>query len=148
MMRPGGAMPGMMPYFQPGVEMIPVTLTRLHVRYSADTFPEDLVFQETQDHENFQTRFVLQHAWNGSPDACSEARNYFENLNKRRETEADDARGSHRMEPRGRDQKGRPHAGHTAEAMVARHLGIVTQSDGARESNRPARHGFTARRGL
>jgi len=85
----GGAMPGMMPYFQSGVEMIPVTLTRLHVRYSADTFPEDLVFQETQDQENFQARYVLQHAWNGSPDACPEARNYFENLNQRREHEAE-----------------------------------------------------------
>ena len=39
----------------------PVTLTRLHVRYSADTFPEDLIFQETQDQENFQARYVLQH---------------------------------------------------------------------------------------
>ncbi|MDB5108677.1 MAG: hypothetical protein JWM69_1618, partial [Candidatus Binatus sp.] len=46
------------PRFRPGAmmmqspqpfEAVPVTLTRLHVRYSADTFPEDLVFQETQD---------------------------------------------------------------------------------------------------
>jgi hypothetical protein len=90
MMRPGGgAMPGMMPFVQSGVEMIPVTLTRLHVRYSADTFPEDLSFQETQDQENFQARYVLQHAWNGSPDACPAARNYFESLNTRHEHEAE-----------------------------------------------------------
>jgi hypothetical protein len=83
--RPGGPM---MPYQQP-FEQVPVTLTRLHVRYSADTFPEDLVFQETQDKENFQARYVLQHAWNGSPNACSAARDYFTNLNKRRATEAE-----------------------------------------------------------
>ncbi len=80
--------PGAMMYPQP-FEAVPVTLTRLHVRYSADTFPEDLVFQETQDKENFQARYVLQHAWNGSPNACTAARNYFENLNKRRALEAE-----------------------------------------------------------
>src|ERR1700728_5039249 len=31
-----------------------VIFTRIHVRYSAATFPEDLMFQETQDSENFQ----------------------------------------------------------------------------------------------
>lgn len=82
--------PGAMMYPQPQpFEQVPVTLTRLHVRYSADTFPEDLVFQETQDKENFQARYVLQHAWNGSPNTCSAARNYFENLNKRRALEAE-----------------------------------------------------------
>ena len=86
--RPGGAM--IMPYPQPQpFEAVPATLTRLHVRYSADTFPEDLVFQETQDKENFQARYVLQHAWNGSPSACPAARDYFENLNKRRTHEAE-----------------------------------------------------------
>ena len=93
--QPGGAMPmyrrpgGFMPYPQPGGGATPVTLTRLHVRYSADTFPEDLIFQETQDQENFQARYVLQHAWNGSPDACPAARNYFDELNKRRAQEAE-----------------------------------------------------------
>src|SRR5262245_43328088 len=33
-----------------------VFLTRLHVRYDADHFPEDLVFQETADRTNFQGR--------------------------------------------------------------------------------------------
>jgi hypothetical protein len=89
--QPGGAMPmfrpgGFMP--QPSGPM-PVTLTRLHVRYSADTFPEDLIFQETQDQENFQARYVLQHAWNGSPTACEAAKNYFEEVNKRKAQEAE-----------------------------------------------------------
>ena len=85
--RPGGAI---MPYPQPmGGGATPVTLTRLHVRYSADTFPEDLIFQETQDQENFQARYVLQHAWNGSPSACPAAQTYFEVVNKRRAQEAE-----------------------------------------------------------
>ncbi|HZC45945.1 MAG TPA: DUF2330 domain-containing protein [Candidatus Acidoferrum sp.] len=82
----GGAM--RMPYPQPGGAM-PVMLTRLHVRYSADTFPEDLTFQETQDQENFQARYVMHRAWTGSPTACEAARNYFDELNKRRAHEAE-----------------------------------------------------------
>ena len=68
---------------------MPVMLTRLHVRYSADTFPEDLIFQETQDQENFQARYVMHRAWDGSPTACEGARNYFEELNKRKAQEAE-----------------------------------------------------------
>ncbi len=65
-----------------------VIITRLHLRYSADTFPEDLMFQETEDRENFQARYVLRHAWAGSPDTCQAAKTYFEQLRSRRETEA------------------------------------------------------------
>jgi len=36
-----------------------VYLTRLHVRYRRDTFPEDLVFQETGNRRNFQGRYVI-----------------------------------------------------------------------------------------
>ena len=42
-----------------------VFITRLHVRYDAAHFPEDLVFQETADRTNFQGRYVLRHAWKG-----------------------------------------------------------------------------------
>ena len=52
---------------------VQVILTRLHVRYSAATFPEDLTFQQTQDQENFQARYVIRHPWTGSPDACTAA---------------------------------------------------------------------------
>jgi hypothetical protein len=55
---------------------MPVMLTRLHVRYTADSFPEDLAFQETGDQENYQARYVLQHPWKGSPIACGAAPNY------------------------------------------------------------------------
>ena len=65
-----------------------VMFTRLHVRYSAATFPEDLMFQETQDTENFQVRYVLRHPWAGSPGSCPAAQAYFDGLRQRRETEA------------------------------------------------------------
>ena len=67
---------------------VPVMLTRLHVRYSADTFPEDLAFQETQDTENYQARFVLHRPWEGSPNECPAAKDYFEELERRRQKEA------------------------------------------------------------
>jgi len=67
---------------------LPVMVTRLHVRYTADTFPEDLVFQETGDRENFQGRYVLRHAWTGKGDECSAAATYVDELGLRREKEA------------------------------------------------------------
>ena len=66
-----------------------VMLTRLHLRYTADTFPEDLVFQETGDTDNYQARYVMQHPWNGSESACPAARSYFTNLKARQMQEAE-----------------------------------------------------------
>jgi hypothetical protein len=66
----------------------PVMLTRLHVRYTPETFPEDLMFQETNDRANFQTRYVLRHPWAGSPDACPEAKLYFDTVAQRQRQEA------------------------------------------------------------
>jgi hypothetical protein len=66
---------------------IDVFLTRLHVRYDASHFPEDLVFQETADRTNFQGRFVLRHPWLGAGD-CEAAREYRRALIDRREKEA------------------------------------------------------------
>ena len=62
-------------------------LTRLHVRYDARHFPEDLVFQETADRTNFQGRYVIRHEWNGSGD-CPQARAYRAGLPERRAKEA------------------------------------------------------------
>jgi hypothetical protein len=67
---------------------MPVMLTRLHVRYTADSFPEDLAFQETGDQENYQARYVLQHSWKGSPEACEAARGYFTQVRERESREA------------------------------------------------------------
>ena len=66
----------------------PVMLTRLHLRYTRDSLPEDLVFQETQDRTNFQARYVLRHPWAGSVDACEAAKPYFDAVRARREREA------------------------------------------------------------
>jgi hypothetical protein len=61
-------------------------LTRLHVRYDAANFPEDLVFQETGDRENFQVTCVLRHPWKGTP-TCDAAREYLKKQPKAREEE-------------------------------------------------------------
>ena len=63
-------------------------LTRLHLRYTPETLPEDLMFQETQDRQNFQARYVLRHAWNGEATSCDAAPRYFEEVARRREREA------------------------------------------------------------
>jgi hypothetical protein len=42
-----------------------VFVTRLHVRYDSKHFPEDLVFQETGDRQNFQGRYVIRHPFRG-----------------------------------------------------------------------------------
>jgi hypothetical protein len=40
-------------------------VTRMHVRYDREHFPEDLMLQETADTENFQGRYVLRHPFTG-----------------------------------------------------------------------------------
>ena len=57
-------------------------VTRLHVRYNAETFPEDLQFQNTGDNTNFQGRYVMRHPWTGKGD-CDAAKSYREQLGKR-----------------------------------------------------------------
>ncbi len=49
----------------------PVVLTRLHMRYSANTFPEDLMFTQTKDKQNWQTRYIVQNPYEGSVAQCS-----------------------------------------------------------------------------
>ena len=49
----------------------PVVLTRLHVRYTANTFPEDLMFTQTKDRQNWQTRYVVQNPYESSVAQCS-----------------------------------------------------------------------------
>ena len=64
-----------------------VYVTRLHVRYDAGHFPEDLIFQETGDRTNFQGRYVLRHAWNGEA-TCEAAKEYKVRVKTRMESEA------------------------------------------------------------
>jgi hypothetical protein len=64
-----------------------VFLTRLHVRYDAARFPEDLMFQETADMTNFQGRYILQHPFTGEP-TCQAANVYRKALPNRFKREA------------------------------------------------------------
>jgi len=88
MLQPGTPMMNQQILPMPARGPVQVILTRLHVRYSAATFPEDLAFQQTQDQENFQARYVIRHPWTGSPDACTAAPAYFAELRRRHETDA------------------------------------------------------------
>ena len=54
-----------------------VFVTRLHVRYDAAHFPEDLMFQETGNRKNFQARFVIRHAYQG-PAPCEAGQRYLQ----------------------------------------------------------------------
>jgi hypothetical protein len=62
-------------------------VTRLHVRYDAQSFPEDLTFQVTGDRTNFQGRYVMRHAWQGASE-CEAAELYRRELRDRQEREA------------------------------------------------------------
>jgi hypothetical protein len=64
-----------------------VFITRLHVRYDAAHFPEDLMFQETGDRSNFQGRYILRHPWTG-PAQCEAGDAYRASLGQRFEREA------------------------------------------------------------
>ena len=63
-----------------------VFLTRLHVRYDRAHFPEDLVFQQTGDTQQFQARYVIHHPAN--PGNCDAAAAYRRELRERQEHEA------------------------------------------------------------
>ena len=76
--------PGWMP---PGGGTQQVFLSRLHVRYDRQHFPEDLVFQQTGDQQNFQGRFVIHHPWRGDSD-CPTMDAYRRELRERRSREA------------------------------------------------------------
>ncbi|KAF3888998.1 MULTISPECIES: DUF2330 domain-containing protein, partial [Nostocales] len=64
-----------------------VFITRLHVRYTRNKFPEDLMFQETSNRESFQGRYILQHPFTGEMN-CESGRQYKQSLPKRFEREA------------------------------------------------------------
>lgn len=82
-MKPSIGRPGIAPSPQP----VDAFVTRLHVRYDREHFPEDLFFQETADRENFQGRYVLRHPWTGKA-TCDAAKEYGKLLPKRRAEQA------------------------------------------------------------
>ncbi|RKQ71518.1 hypothetical protein DES40_0841 [Litorimonas taeanensis] len=63
-----------------------VYVTRLHVRYDAESFPEDLKFKTTGDRQNFQGRYILRHAFEGEMQ-CEAAKEYKIGVNKRKDEE-------------------------------------------------------------
>jgi hypothetical protein len=65
-----------------------VIVTRLHLRYTPESFPEDLMLQQTADRANFQARYILRHPWSGNPFQCEEATAYFQQLSQREDQEA------------------------------------------------------------
>jgi hypothetical protein len=62
-------------------------VTRLHVRYDRNSFPEDLALHETGDTESFQARYVMRHPFSGAID-CSAGERYRSGLPRRFEQEA------------------------------------------------------------
>jgi hypothetical protein len=64
-----------------------VFITRLHVRYTRDKFPEDLMFQETSNRQQFQGRYILRHPFSGEMK-CEAGRQYQRSLKERFEQEA------------------------------------------------------------
>jgi hypothetical protein len=67
------------PYRRRAMSGADAYVTRLHVRYDARTFPEDIVFMETKDRSNFQGRYVQHHPWQGKA-SCDRADTYRKTL--------------------------------------------------------------------
>lgn len=63
-----------------------VFFTRLHVRYNRHAFPQDLMFQETANTENFQARYIITHPATGDL-TCAAGKEYLETLKTRRKEE-------------------------------------------------------------
>lgn len=64
-----------------------VFITRLHVRYNRELYPQDLRFQETPNRQFFQGRYVIRHPYKGEAD-CPEARDYYQRVRDRQQRNA------------------------------------------------------------
>jgi hypothetical protein len=83
---PQPGQPAVMPMPRRGGGGSPVFITRLHVRYDAASFPEDLMFQETADRTNYQGRYVLRHPFpnkGGVASSCPQMDDYKRGLSLR-----------------------------------------------------------------
>lgn len=69
------------------VRPVNVFLTRLHVRYTRDRFPEDLMFQATNNRSFFQGRYILRHPFTGEV-ACAAGQQYQRQLPQQFEQQA------------------------------------------------------------
>jgi hypothetical protein len=64
-----------------------VFVTRLHIRYGPDGFFEDLKFAVTDDRENFQGRYVMNHPFKGEI-TCDDGKTYVSDTRARIKEEA------------------------------------------------------------
>ena len=64
-----------------------VYLTRMHLRYTSETHPEDLMFEVTENRENFQGRYVLQRPFEGAI-TCEAGEDYVLRVRERQDQEA------------------------------------------------------------
>jgi hypothetical protein len=67
-------------------------VTRMHLRYDATSFPEDLALMETGDRTNFQGRYVLRYPWS-EESTCVAGDRYLETLPARFRHEAENLAG-------------------------------------------------------
>jgi hypothetical protein len=79
--------PSVPPNFRRRFPSSNVFITRLHIRYTRNKFPEDPMFQQTSNQESFQGRYILQHPFTGEIK-CQAGREYKRSLPKRFEQEA------------------------------------------------------------
>ena len=87
-----------------------VYITRLHVRYDREHFPEDLMFQLTGNNKNYQGRYVIRHPFEGEA-SCEAGKRYFsealpqqqnaaaENLARLTNRDIGDIRSKMKLEP-------------------------------------------------
>ena len=64
-----------------------VYLTRMHLRYTSETHPEDLMFAITDNRDNFQGRYILQRPFEGAI-TCEAGKEYARSVRERQDKEA------------------------------------------------------------
>lgn len=77
--------PPLNPGIQPRIPTSNVFITRLHVRYNRDRFPEDLRFHSTANRQLFQGRYVIRHPYRGNISCDT---NYPQTVRNRQEETA------------------------------------------------------------
>ena len=60
-------------------------MTRLHVRYNRENYPQDLKFMVTPNKENFQGRYIITHPAKGSLECEFRAKIYFNPKREKRD---------------------------------------------------------------
>ncbi len=78
-----------------------VFFTRLHVRYTKDKFPQDLLFQVTPNKERFQGRYIITNPATGEFD-CEEGQEYLVEMVNRRQRELDELQALAGWDPNSR----------------------------------------------